>query len=100
MAALGEDSQWELPILTRTIIRDPIYLNGQPPYRFELVLRDYHRLPNNVVIRLVVETNKGGRLLQLLLPARNVEAAGTSTLQKLKPRWSQPLLGQAPSLCQ
>jgi hypothetical protein len=59
MFAVGKECRWDLPLMARTAIRDPIYLNGHAPYRFELVLRDYHRLPNNVVVRFVVETNKG-----------------------------------------
>ena len=59
MAISGEECQWDLPVSARTVIRDPIYLSGHAPYRFEVVLRDYHRLPNNVVIRFVVETNTG-----------------------------------------
>ena len=56
---VGKECRWDVPLMARTAIRDPIYLNAHAPYRFELVLRDYHRLPNNVVIRFVVETNKG-----------------------------------------
>jgi hypothetical protein len=56
----GEECKWpNLPILVWATPGDPIYLRGGEPYRFEVVLRDYHRLPNNVVIRFVVGTNYG-----------------------------------------
>jgi hypothetical protein len=56
----GEQCEWpNLPTLVWAAPGDPIYLRGREPYRFEVVLRDYHRLPNNVVIRFVVATNNG-----------------------------------------
>jgi hypothetical protein len=59
MSIIGDECQWTLPLFAQAIVRDPIYLDGHAPYRFEVVLRDYHRLPNNVVLRFVVETNRG-----------------------------------------
>ena len=59
LSRVGEECEWNLPILTWAKVGDPIYVRGHEPYRFEAVLRDYYRLPNNVVIRFVVETNHG-----------------------------------------
>jgi hypothetical protein len=56
----GEQCAWpDLPILAWAAARDPIHLRGGDPYRFQIVLRDYHRLPNNVVLRFVVATSQG-----------------------------------------
>ena len=56
----GEECTWpNLPTLAWAAARDPIHLRGGDPYRFEVVLRDYHRLPNNVVVRFVVATSQG-----------------------------------------
>lgn len=56
------DFEWSnLPLIVSAPPKDPIYLPPGAPYRFEVVLKNYFRMPNNVVLRFVV-TNYGDRM--------------------------------------
>jgi hypothetical protein len=57
---LALDYEWpNIPIRVLADPQDPIYLPPEGPYRFNVVLREYHRMPNNVVLRFVLGTNRG-----------------------------------------
>jgi hypothetical protein len=57
---LQSDFEWlNLPMIVSAPSADPVYLPPGAPYRFEVVLKRYDRMPNNVVVRFVVHTNYG-----------------------------------------
>lgn len=57
---LQSDFEWSnLPMVVSAPPADPVYLPPGAPYRFEVVLKKYARLPNNVAIRFVAHTNYG-----------------------------------------
>ena len=54
------DFEWSgLPLRASAPAADPVYLPPGAPYRFQVVLKKYVRMPNNVVLRFVVHTNYG-----------------------------------------
>ncbi|MBZ5680741.1 MAG: hypothetical protein LAO24_11625 [Acidobacteriia bacterium] len=55
-----DDFEWSgLPMRVAGPLTDPVYLPPGAPYRFEIVLKKYVRMPNNVVLRFFVHTNYG-----------------------------------------
>jgi hypothetical protein len=62
LRALVQSTHYEwsnVPLVVSAPPKDPIYLPAGAPYRFEVVLKNYRRMPNNVVLRFVVHTNYG-----------------------------------------
>jgi len=57
---LGEDFEWpNLPILVFAPSVGPVSLLLGALHRFEVVLKRYERMPNNVVVRFVVQRDDG-----------------------------------------
>lgn len=57
---LQSDFEWSnLPMIVSAPPADPVYLPPGAPYRFEVALKNYARMPNNVVVRFVAHTNYG-----------------------------------------
>jgi hypothetical protein len=52
--------EWaNLPVVTAVDIENPVHIPPGAAFRFNLVLKNYNRMPNNVVVRFVVGTDTG-----------------------------------------
>jgi hypothetical protein len=52
--------EWSgLPIPILVDIDDPLHVPPDAPYRMEVILKNYNRMPNNVVIRFLIRSDAG-----------------------------------------